>query len=331
MELSTILVFSTAIAAFGAQATVHLVQRPTMNKTQIVFSYAGDLWTVSRQGGKAERLTAGVGFETEAEFSPDGNTLAFTGEYDGNIDVFTMPAAGGTPKRITYHPDPDRLVGWAPDGKRILFRSNRDSYSRFTQLFSVSTEGGMPDVLPLPMACTGSYSPDGKRMVYAPLDGGQFAPGFTNFVAWKRYRGGEASYLWIVNLADLSTVKIPRTDSNDINPMWIGDKIYFLSDRSGPMSLFRYDPQSQAVTKLIENTGKDIVNASAGPGGIVYEQFGQIYIYDLAAQKSNKVPIEIDSRPFRDPARISKTFHAKFARRKFHPPAFARCLKRTAK
>jgi len=296
MKLSTILVFSTSIiAAFGAQATVHLVQRPTMNKTQIVFSYAGDLWTVSRQGGKAERLTAGVGFETEAEFSPDGNTLAFTGEYDGNIDVFTMPAAGGTPKRITYHPDPDRLVGWSPDGKRILFRSNRYSYSRFTQLFSVSTEGGMPEVLPLPMACTGAYSPDGKRMVYAPLDGGQFAPGFTNFVAWKRYRGGEASYLWIVNLADLSTVKIPRTDSNDINPMWIGDKIYFLSDRSGPMSLFRYDPQSQAVTKLIENTGKDIMNASAGPGGIVYEQFGQVYIYDLATQKSNKVPIEIEA------------------------------------
>ncbi len=288
-------VFAAASAAFGAQATVHLVQRPTMNKTQIVFSYAGDLWTVNRQGGKAERLTAGVGFETEAEFSPDGNTIAFTGEYDGNIDVFTMPAAGGTPKRITYHPDPDRLVGWTPDGKRLVFRSNRNSYSRFTQLFTVSVDGGMADVLPLPMACTGAYSPDGKRMVYAPLDGGQFAPGFTNFVAWKRYRGGEASYLWVVNFADLTTVKIPRTDSNDINPMWIGDKIYFLSDRGGPMTLYRYDPQSQAVAKLIENTGKDIMNASAGPGGIVYEQFGQIYIYDLATHNSNRVPIEIEA------------------------------------
>jgi tricorn protease len=151
MKLFGLFVISAGLfGVFGAQATVHLVQRPTMNKTQIVFSYAGDLWTVSRQGGKAERLTAGVGFETEAEFSPDGNTLAFTGEYDGNIDVFTMPAAGGTPKRITYHPDPDRLVGWSPDGKGLLFRSNRDSYSRFTQLFSVSTEGGMPEVLPLP-------------------------------------------------------------------------------------------------------------------------------------------------------------------------------------
>ena len=232
-------------AAFGAPATIHLLQKPAMTRTQIVFSYAGDLWTVSRQGGMATRLTAGVGFETEAEFSPDGGTIAFTGEYDGNVDVFTIPAIGGVPKRITYHPDADRVVGWTPDGKRILFRSNRESFSRQTELYTISAEGGLAESLPLPMACTGAYSPDGKRMVYAPLDGGQFAPGFTNFVAWKRYRGGEASYLWIVDFADLSTVKIPRTDSNDINPMWIGDKIYFLSDRNGPMTLYRYDPQDK--------------------------------------------------------------------------------------
>ena len=121
------------------------------------------------------------------------------------------------------------------------------SHSRYTQLFTVAAEGGLPEVLPLPMACMGQYSPDGKRMVYAPIDGGQFAPGFTNFVAWKRYRGGAASYLWIVNFADLATVKVPRTDSNDIYPMWIGDKIYFLSDRNGPMTLFRYDPASKKV------------------------------------------------------------------------------------
>ena len=171
-----------------------------MNKTEIVFSYSGDLWRVSREGGVAIRLTSGPGFESEAAFSPDGKTLAFTGEYDGNVDVFTVPASGGVPKRVTYHPDADRVVGWTPDGKRILFRSNRLSQSRYTQLYTVSAEGGLPEALPLPMACMGAYSPDGKRMVYAPLDGGQFAPGFTNFVAWKRYRGGTASYLWMVNL-----------------------------------------------------------------------------------------------------------------------------------
>jgi tricorn protease len=283
----------SAAPAFGAAAALHLLQKPAMNKTRIVFSYAGDLWTVSRQGGVAARLTAGTAVETEPAFSPDGETLAFSGEYDGNVDVFTMPAEGGVPKRITHHPEADRVVGWSPDGKRVLFRSNRLSFSRYTQLFTVSPDGGPPETLPLPMACMGAYSPDGKRLVYAPLDGGQFATGFNNFVAWRRYRGGTASYLWIVNFADLSTEKIPRTDSNDIYPMWMGDKIYFLSDRGGPMTLYRYDPQTKAVARLIENTGKDINSASAGPGGIVYEQFGQIYIFDLATGRSRQIPIQI--------------------------------------
>ncbi len=296
MRSSMLLVFLAASAsAFAAAGTVHLVQKPAMNKTEIVFSYAGDLWRVNREGGLATRLTSSPGFETEAAFSPDGQTLAFTGEYDGNVDVFTMPATGGVPKRITYHPDADRVVGWTPDGKKIVFRSNRLSQSRYTQLLTVSPEGGLAEALPLPMACMGAWSPDGKRMVYAPLDGGQFAPAFTNFVAWKRYRGGEASYLWIVNFADLTTAKVPRTDSNDIYPMWIGDKIYFLSDRNGPMTLFQYDPSSKQVKELIKNPGKDIVSASAGPGGIVYEQFGGIHIYDIASGKEHAVPIEITS------------------------------------
>ncbi|HUA57495.1 MAG TPA: PDZ domain-containing protein [Verrucomicrobiae bacterium] len=312
-------VLAAGLPAFPAPGTLHLLQKPAMNKTTIVFAYAGDLWTVPREGGAAQRLTSGQGFETDAALSPDGSTVAFSGEYDGNTDVFTLPVAGGVPKRITYHPSADRVVGWTPDGKHILFRSNRDSYSRYTQFYTVPTEGGLPEVLPLPMACMGAYSPDGKRMIYAPLDGGQFAPGFTNYVAWKRYRGGEASYLWLVNFADLTTQAVPRNGSNDIYPMWIGDKIYFLSDRNGPMTLFRYDPQSKKVDELIHNTGKDIMSASAGPGGIVYEQFGQIHIYDLATQKEHAVNIDIAadlsevrprfqsvSREIRD-ARISPT------------------------
>ncbi len=280
--------------ALSAAPTLQLLHKPVMNKTTIVFTYAGDLWSVPREGGVAVRLTTGNGNETEAAMSPDGAALAFTGEYDGNIDVFTMPVTGGVPKRITYHPDADRVVGWTPDGSRILFRSNRESFSRFTQLYTVAPSGGLPTVLPLPMACTGAYSPDGTHMVYAPLDGGQFAPGFNNFVAWKRYRGGEASYLWLVNLNDLTTVKVPRKDSNDIDPMWIGDKVYFLSDRNGPMTLYRWDPKSKAEpVELIPNKGKDIDAASAGPGGIIYEQFGRIMIYDLASNKSHEVPIDV--------------------------------------
>src|SRR5436190_7633930 len=140
--LSAVAVSSLAFAPAG---TIHLLQKPAMSKTTIVFSYAGDLWTVSRQGGVASRFTAGTGNESSAEFSPDGNTIAFSGEYDGNVDVFTVPATGGVPKRITYHPDADRVVGWSPDGKRILFRSTRESYSRYTQLFTVSPEGGLPE------------------------------------------------------------------------------------------------------------------------------------------------------------------------------------------
>jgi len=290
MKSSLFLLLCGALSA----APLHLLHKPAMNKTTIVFTYAGDLWSVPRDGGVATRLTGGTGNETEAAISPDGSTVAFSGEYDGNVDVFSMPVAGGTPKRITYHPDADRVVGWTPDGSRILFRSNRESFSRFTQLYTVSSAGGPATVLPLPMACTGAYSPDGKQMIYAPVDGGQFAPGFNNFVSWKRYRGGLASYLWLVNMADLTTVKIPRKDSNDINPMWIGDKVYFLSDRNGPMTLYRWDPKSKGEpVELIPNRGKDIDWASAGPGGIVYEQFGKIVIYDLAAGKSHEVPVEV--------------------------------------
>jgi len=292
VSLVVVALFAASLT-FAADSSVHFLEKPAMNKSEIVFSYAGDLWTVPRSGGAATRLTSAVGFETEPAFSPDGSTIAFTGEYDGNVDVFTVPAGGGVPKRITYHPDPDRVAGWSPDGKRILFRSGREAFSRFTQLYTVDPNGGLAEALPLPMACTGSYSPDGKRMVYAPLDGGQFAPNFTNFVSWKRYRGGEASYLWVVNFSDLAITKVPRTDSNDINPMWIGDKIYFLSDRQGPMTLWMWDGKSKEPKKVIENTGKDISSASAGPGGIVYEQFGGLYLYDLATNKSTKVDVQI--------------------------------------
>ncbi len=280
---------------FGAPGAIHLVQKPALSKTEIVFSYSGDLWRVSREGGVATRLTSGPGFESDASFSPDGKTLAFTGEYDGNVDVFTVPVTGGVPKRLTFHPDADRVVGWTPDGTRILFRSNRLSHPKTTQLYTVPVDGGLPEALPLPVACMGAYSPDAKHMLYAPLDGGQFAPGFTNFVAWRRYRGGTASYLWLIDFANLTTIKVPRTDSNDIYPMWIGAKTYFLSDRNGPMTLFSYDPQSRKVTELVGNTGKDIMSASAGPGGIVYEQFGQVHLYDIASGKEHAVDIEIEA------------------------------------
>jgi tricorn protease len=276
--------------ALLADTHPHLLQKPALSQTQIVFSYAGDLWIVNRTGGAAQRLTSGTGIESEPVFSPDGKTIAFTGEYDGNVDVFTIPAAGGTPKRITHHPDPDNAIGFTPDGKNIVFRSSRETYSRFTRLFTVPVEGGLPKPLPLPMGYSGAFSPDGKRFAYAPIGVGG---GFTNFIAWKRYRGGRASFLWIVDMYTLETQKIPRTDSADFDPMWIGDKVYFLSDRNGAVSLFGFDPATKALNEVVKNAGYDIDSAKAGPGGIVYDQFGDIWLYDATKGKSAKVDISI--------------------------------------
>ena len=197
------------------------------------------------------------------------------------------------------------------------------SHSRYTQLYTVSADGGLPEALPLPMACMGAYSPDGKRMLYAPLDGGQFAPGFTNFVAWKRYRGGSASYLWMVNLADLTTAKFRAPIPTTSTRCGSATKTYFLSDRNGPMTLFSYDPASKKVTELIKNTGKDICHASAGPGGIVYEQFGQVHIFDIASGKEHPVNIEIAADLTEVRPRFQNVVARIAQRRASRPPACA--------
>ena len=235
-----------------------LLRHPTISRTQIVFSFANDLWRVSREGGEAVRLTTGIGMETEPVFSPDGSQIAFTGEYDGNIDVFVMPASGGTPKRLTYHPAADRAVGWTPDGKQVLFASGRNSYAGFSRLFTVPAEGGFETQLPLDRAVEGSYSPDGARIAYVPIDQWQRA--------WKRYRGGQTTPIWIATLSDSSIAKIPRNNSNDFNPMWVGDTIYFLSDRNGPVSLFAYDTESKQVSEVVKNGGLDLQIGFGGPG-----------------------------------------------------------------
>jgi tricorn protease len=270
----------------------HLLQRPTLSETQIVFNYAGDLWSVDRKGGKATRLTVGVGIETSPVFSPDGNTIAFTGEYDGNTDVFTIPATGGVPHRVTYHPSADAAVGWSPDGKKIIFRSDRQANSRYTQLYEVPVSGGFAKVLPLPMAYEGEISGDGSSIAYSPL-GPSFSFDYNRYVAWGNYRGGRASSIWITGLKDLNSVEIPHETGSDLDPVWVGKTVYFLSDRNGPMTLYKYDSSTKAVTECVKNAGKpDIHSLSGGPGGLVYDQLGEIYLYDTATGQSHLVPID---------------------------------------
>lgn len=275
-------------SALFAQDKPTLFRQPTISKTDIVFSYAGDLWTVSRNGGDAKRLTAGIGIETNPYFSPDGNWIAFTGEYDGNTDVYLVPATGGVPKRLTFHPSPDRVSGWTPDGKNVLFTSNRSSYANFFRLFSMPVTGeGLPNEIPLPMVDRGTMSPDGNFVAYEPLT--QWQNG-----EWKRHRGGQTQPIWIAKLADSSIEKLPRENSNDRCAMWIGDKIYFLSDRNKElMTLFSFDTKSKKVEQIVENTGLDIKYASSNGSTIVYEQFGNIFTIEAGSKSPKKVNIRV--------------------------------------
>ncbi|MBX7173335.1 MAG: PDZ domain-containing protein [Pyrinomonadaceae bacterium] len=285
----TILVLIFASSAFAQGDKPMIFRQPTVNQTHIVFVYAGDLWKVAREGGSAERLTSGVGVESNPYFSPDGNWIAFTGEYDGNVDVYVMPANGGEPKRITYHPGGDAVIGWTPDGKSVVFLSNQYSAMPTPKMFTMPVTGeGLPNELPFPMAGgQASFSPDGTKIAYMPL-----APAFAQ---WKKYRGGRTTKIWLGNLADSAVEEIPKQNSNDYTPMWVGDKVYFLSDRNGKnTTLYSFDTKTKKVTEAVPNTGLDLKTASANAGMIVYEQFGSINLFDPKSGKSNKVNITLN-------------------------------------
>jgi tricorn protease len=271
-----------------AQNNPLLLRNPSVSRTQIVFSFADNIWIVSREGGTATRLTVG-GHERNPVFSPRGSEVAFTGEYDGNQDVFVVPAAGGVPRRLTHHPAPDVAVGWTPDGKNVLFRSDRAAFANgVVQLFTIPIQGGFETQVPLARAYEGSLSADGSKIAYVPVEQWQRA--------WKRYRGGQTRPIWIADLADSSIeAKIPRDNSNDFNPMWVGNTIYFLSDRNGPVTLFAYDIGSKQVKQVVKNSGLDLKSASAGPGAIVYEQFGALHLVDLESGRDRAVQVQVNA------------------------------------
>jgi tricorn protease len=251
-----LLLGSLFLSALAAADRPLLLQKPTVNKTHIVFSYAGDLWSVPREGGEAVRLTVGQGIETDPVFSPDGSLIAFQGEYEGNQDVYVIPAAGGTPKRLTYHPGADAPVAWTPDGKLILFRSNRNSYSRFTELFTISVDGGFPTPVDLPMAYYGSFSEDSSKLAYMPI-----SPAFES---WKRYRGGETTSIWLANLADAKVEKIPRENPTISIPSGWAIKSTFYPIAPDHSRCFRTTPRRRRSRRWSITTATTSSRPAAG-------------------------------------------------------------------
>ena len=290
------LLFAVALAnPLPAQET-RLLRHPTVSRDAIAFEYGADLWSVPRTGGVATRLTATPGVETEPVFSPDGSRIAFTATVGGNTDVYVMPAKGGDPTRLTFHPSEDRVRGWTPDGSRIVFASTRSNppLGSYNRLFTIPVAGGFPEALPMPRAFTGDYSPDGRQIAYEEIST-TFFPGWVEQSFWRHYRGGRTHPIRVMNLADHSVRKLPWTDSNDSYPMWIGNTVYFISDRTASSNLYSWTVGASEVKQVTRHDDFDIVNASAGPDAIVYEQGGYVHLLDPASGQSRRVPITVNA------------------------------------
>ena len=286
-------VLGLAQAAAMAQGT-RLLRHPTLSRDLVAFEYAGDLWAASRNGGQARRLTSTPGVESEPFFSPDGSQIAFTATVAGNTDVYVMPTGGGDPKRLTYHPADDSVRGWSPDGRRVVFSSVRTSVPQeaYYQLWSIGLEGGLPEKLPLPRAFTGSYSPDGRRLAYEEISTHMF-PQWYEASMWRHYRGGRTHPISVFNFADNTVEKLPWNNSNDSYPMWVGDTIYFISDRNHTANLFSYKTNTRQLTQLTNHDDFDIMNASASSDAVVYEQAGYIHLVDTKSGQDRKLNIEV--------------------------------------
>jgi tricorn protease len=279
--------FSTTASAIDITNTKFLSQ-PAISGTHIAFVYASDLWVADRDGDHPRRLTSDQGLESNPVFSPDGRWIAFNAQYDGNTDVYIVSVNGGIPERLTWHPYSDNICSFTPDGSAVLFRSDRNVFTRrYDQLFTVSVEGGFPERLELPNAYKAAYSPDGTRLAYTPLG--------EPFRQWKNYRGGTATTIWLYTFSDHGTEQIPQPEgrSNDTDPMWIGETVYFRSDRNGEFNLYAFDTGSKEIEQLTRYTDFPIVGASSGNGTIVFEQAGTIHTYDIASGEIGDLPIGV--------------------------------------
>ena len=299
LSLTGILIAAAAALTPGVDARVDtadtkLLTQPAISANHVAFVYAGDLFVADLNGTgnptNVRRLTTDDGVETNPAFSPDGKLIAFSAQYDGNTDVFVVPVSGGSPTRLTWHPMADVVQGFTPDGRSVLFTSQRSTYTgRYSQLFTVPVQGGIEETLPIPNAARATYSPDGQRIAYNPI-----AP---RHQQWKQYRGGTVSRLWLYNTKGHAIEKVPQpaSRSNDVDPMWLGDSVFFRSDRTGEFNVFAYDTKTKQVRQVTRHTDFPVLNLSAGAGRIVYEQAGVLHVLDPQSGNSRRLSIGVTS------------------------------------
>lgn len=278
-----------SLVTFGIDPNdTRMLSQPAVSANYIAFIYAEDLWVANVDGTQPRRLTVDRGIESSPLFSPDGKLIAFSAEYDGNKDVFTIPVEGGVPVRLTWHPGDDNAKGFTPDGKNVLFTSKRAVFTtRYAQLFTVPVSGGFPTQLEIPNAFHASYSPDNKFLAYTPIS--------DPFLQWKNYRGGTIANIWLFSFSDKSIVKIPQPTGgcNDTNPAWMENKVYFRSDRNGEFNIYSYDITSKEIKQLTSFKDFPVLNMSSGKGKIIFEQAGYLHSVDPASGTTTKLKIGI--------------------------------------
>jgi tricorn protease len=310
MKRAFLLFVFITLFSLSVSAQTKLLRFPDIHGDRIVFTYAGDLWTASASGGTATRLTAHPGVEVFGKFSPDGKWIAFTGQYDGDEQVYVIPSTGGEPKQLTFYPArgplsprwgyDQQVYGWSPDGKYILFRSHRDSWTLpQTNLFKVEATGGPAERLPMPEAGAGDYSADGYKIVYSPQ--------FRDFRPEKRYAGGQANDLYIFDLKTYDVKKIAADTHADRDPMWIGNTIFYTSDRDGHFNFYAYDMGSAKTTQVTTNKQWDVRwPSSDNESRIVYELNGELQVMDAKSRKSSPISITVpDDGLWKRPSRIN--------------------------
>lgn len=284
--LILILTFKVYIQADPNIKDTRLLSQPTCSENSVAFTYDGDLWIADIKGGRARRLTSHIGSEGSPVFSPDGQTIAFSGEYDGNVDVYLIPITGGVPTRLTWHPGTDIVRDFTPDGNAVLFSSAREVFTnRYAQLFTVPVKGGMPTKLLIPHGVEATFSPDGNHIAYTPLA--------DRTRQWKNYRGGTHSRIWIYHRKDHSVEQIPQPKGrcNDLDPQWIGNAVYFRSDRNGEYNLFAYDRASKSVSQLTQFNDFPILDLGSSDSQLVFEQSGYLHVFNPESKKSNRLTI----------------------------------------